>query len=101
MIVLHASVPVTAEARQEALATIEELVAHSREEDGTIDYRATTDVEDPNTVRFFEQYEDEAALEAHLETDHYLEFARALPDWLAGEPEVLKFEVSEATELDL
>ena len=36
-----------------------------------------------------------------METDHYLSFAKSLPEWLAGEPEVLKFEVSEATELDL
>ncbi len=101
MIVLHAAVPIAAEHREDALETIEDLVEDSRAEEGMIDYRATTDVEDPNTVRFFEQYEDEAAMQSHLETDHYLEFARALPDWLAGEPEVLKFEVSEATELDL
>lgn len=101
MIVLHATVPIAAEHREDALEMIAGLVADSRDEDGTITYRATTDVEDPNTVRFFEQYENEAAMQAHLETDHYLAFARALGDWLAGEPEVLKFEVSEATELDL
>lgn len=101
MIVLHATVPVAAEHREDALETIADLVEHSRAEEGTVDYRATTDVEDPNTIRFFEQYEDEAAMQAHLESDHYLEFAKALPEWLAGEPEVLKFDVSEATELDL
>jgi quinol monooxygenase YgiN len=101
MIVLHATVPVAPEHRVDALDVVEDLVEDSRAEDGTVDYRATTDVEDPNTVRFFEQYENQEALEAHLETDHYLEFAKALPEWLAGEPEVLKFEVSEATELDL
>lgn len=101
MIVLHAAVPIAPEHREDALETIEELVQLSRQEEGMVDYRATADVENPNTIRFFEQYEDEAALEAHLESDHYLEFAKSLPDWLAGEPEVMKFEVTRATELDL
>ncbi|MFB6233689.1 MAG: putative quinol monooxygenase, partial [Haloarculaceae archaeon] len=96
MIVLHATVPIDAEYREDALDVIEDLAVASRAEDGVIDYRATTDVEDPNTVRFFEHYEDEAAFEAHLETDHYLAFAHALPEWLAGEPEVVRFDVSEA-----
>jgi len=101
MIVLHATVPIATQHREDALETIRDLVEHSRAEDGMIDYRATTDVEDPNTVRFFEQYEDENALETHLQTDHYREFAHALDEWLAGEPEVVKFDVSEASELDL
>jgi quinol monooxygenase YgiN len=101
MIVLHATVPLAAEHRDEALGVIADLVEQSRAEEGMIDYRATTDVEDPNTVRFFEQYEDEDALDAHLGTDHYREFAAALPEWLAGEPAVLKFDVREATALDL
>ncbi len=101
MIVLHATVPLEAEHREDALAAIEDLVVASRAEAGTIDYRATTDVEDPSTVRFFEQYENGEALEAHLETDHYREFAAALPEWLAGDPDVRRFDVSEARELDL
>ncbi|MFB6197895.1 MAG: putative quinol monooxygenase, partial [Halobacteriaceae archaeon] len=52
-------------------------------------------------VRFFEQYEDEAAFEAHTQTDHFQEFEAALPNLLDGEPEVLKFDVESATELDL
>ena len=100
MIVLHAEVPIAPEHREDALETIRDLVEQSRAEEGMIDYRATTDVEEPNTVRFFEHYEDEAAMEAHLETDHYRSFAKSLPEWLAGEPEVLKFEVGEVTELE-
>jgi quinol monooxygenase YgiN len=101
MIVLHAAVPIEPEHRDDALDTIEDLVEQSRTEDGTVDYRATTDVEDPNTVRFFEQYEDRAALEAHLQTDHYEQFEAALGGWLAGKPEVRQFDVSEASELEL
>ncbi|WP_121823595.1 putative quinol monooxygenase [Halostella salina] len=101
MIVLHASFPIAPEKREEALDLIEDLVERSQAEEGMIDYRATTDVNDPNVVRFFEQYEDEAAFEAHTRTDHFQEFEAALTDLLDGEPEIIQFEVDSATELEL
>jgi len=101
MIVLHATFPIDPDERERALELIEDLVTQSRQEEGMIDYRATTDVEDPNVIRFFEQYEDEAAFEAHTQTEHFQKLEEALPDLLAGEPEVMRFEVESATELDL
>jgi len=101
MIVLHATFPLDPASRDEALDLIENLVEQSQQEDGMIDYRAATDVSDPNVVRFFEQYEDEAAFEAHSQTDHFQEFEAKLPDLLAGEPEVRRFDVESATELEL
>lgn len=101
MIVLHAVFPLDPAKRDEALDMIEELAEQSRAEDGMIDYRAATDVSDPNVVRFFEQYEDAAAFEAHSQTDHFEKFEAALPDLLAGEPEVRRFAVDSATNLEL
>lgn len=101
MIVLHASFPIDPDRRDEALELVEDPVEQSRAEDGMIDYRATTDVADPNVVRFFEQYEDEDAFEAHTETEHFQAFEAALPDLLAGEPDVRRFDVESATELEL
>lgn len=101
MIVLHATFPLNPATREEALDLIEALVEQSQQEEGMIDYRAATDVSDPNMVRFFEQYEDAAAFEAHSQTDHFKQFEKRLPDLLAGEPEVLQFEVDSATELEL
>jgi quinol monooxygenase YgiN len=101
MIVLHAAFPIDPDGREEALDLAETLVEKSNQETGTIEYRATTDVADENTLRFFERYEDAEAFEAHTETDHFRNFEAALPDLLAGEPEVLRFDVEESTELDL
>lgn len=101
MIVVHASFPIDPEYRDEALAHIEDLAEQSRAEDGMLDYRATTDVEDENVVRFMERYEDGEAFAAHTQTDHFQAFEAALGDWLAGEPEVLQFEVDSMTELEL
>ncbi|MDF9745140.1 putative quinol monooxygenase [Natrinema salsiterrestre] len=101
MIVIHASFPIDSDSRDEALDLIEDLVSESQQEDGIIDYRAATDVTDPNVVRFFEQYEDEEAFVAHTQTDHFQELEAALPELLAGEPEVTKFDVDSAEELEL
>ncbi|WP_226005860.1 putative quinol monooxygenase [Natrinema salinisoli] len=101
MIVIHASFPIDPDSRDEALDLIEDLVSESQQEDGIIDYRAATDVTDPNVVRFFEQYEDEEAFGAHTQTDHFQELEAALPELLAGEPEVTKFDVDSAEELEL
>lgn len=101
MIVLYATLPIDPSRRNEALDITEELVEASNQEDGTIDYRATVDIQDENTIRFFEQYEDEEALGAHNQSEHFQKLEEELPDLLAGEPEVVQFEVSEATELEL
>lgn len=101
MIVLHAVFPLDPEKRDEALDLIADLAEKSRAEPGMIDYRPAVDVDDTNVVRFFERYEDEAAFEAHTQTEHFQEFEAALPDLLAGEPEITHFEVDSASELEL
>jgi len=101
MIVLHVSLPIDPTKRTEAMDLIDGLVDQSNREEGTIDYRAAVDVQDENTIHIFEQYEDEDALEAHTNTDHYHEFEEQISALLAGEPDATEFAVGEARELDL
>ncbi|WMT08894.1 antibiotic biosynthesis monooxygenase [Natrinema thermotolerans] len=101
MIVIHASFPIDPDRREEALDLIADLVDESQAEDGILDYRATTDIAEPNVVRFFERYEDEAAVGAHARSDHYQEFEATLPELLAGEPEVTRFDVDSAEDVEL
>lgn len=46
-------------------------------------------------VRFFEQYEDATAAEAHTESGQYRRFIEALPDFVDGEIETVQFETDE------
>lgn len=97
MQIVYAVLPLSPDHRTEALEATRTIAEKSREEPGVIDYRVGTDVEDPNTLRFVEQYEDAAAVAAHLETAHYQQYEDAvIPDMLAGEPEITQFEVAEA-----
>lgn len=101
MIVLHAEFPIDPDSREQALEAAEELVAATNEEPGAIAYSAAVDLVDENRLRFVERYEDEAAFEAHSSSEHFQEFEQQLPDLLAGEPEVTRFDVESATELEL
>ncbi|SEV88437.1 putative quinol monooxygenase [Natrinema salifodinae] len=101
MLIIHATFPIDPDSRDEALELVRDLAERSREEDGIIDYRVTTDVENPDTFRFFERYEDEDAFDAHAETDHFETFEAALPELLAGEPEVTRFDVESASPVEL
>lgn len=101
MLVIHATFPVEPDRRDEAVELFRELAARSREEDGVLDYRVASDVDEPNVFRFFERYEDETAFGAHAETDHFEELEAALPDLLAGEPDVTRFDVEAAVDVDI
>lgn len=94
---MHATLPLDPDSCEEALDLVSELASESRAEDGVIYYRATTDVEDPDTARILEQYEDEDAVDAHLSSDHFESFQGAIGDHLAGEPTLRRFDVDSTT----
>ena len=99
MLVVHAEFPIDPAKREEALELVRELAEHSRAEDGVVDYRVTADLEDENVVRIFEQYEDEAAVDAHMESDHFLAFQGQVPEFAGGEVELYRFDVSEKSQM--
>jgi len=101
MIVIQANFPVGPDQHEQATELMQTLAAQSRSETGILEYRVTTDIEEPHTFRFFELYEDEAAFGTHGETDHFEEFEAALPELLADEPSVTRYDVDSATDLEL
>ena len=98
MIVIQTAIPIDPDERERALDAIADLAERSRAEDGALAYRATTDVEEPNVVRFFEQYEDVSALRAHVETDHYEAWTERLPNFVDGRMETTQFELDDPPE---
>lgn len=100
MFVVRGTIPVDPESRDEAKALLSDVAEKSRSEAGIIDYRISVDVDDPNRLRIFEQYEDDEAFETHMETDHIDEFMSRLPDLLDGDVEATRFDVESSSELD-
>ncbi|ODR81439.1 hypothetical protein BG842_12105 [Haladaptatus sp. W1] len=95
MIIVQTSIPIDPEQRAEAIEVMRTVAEHSQEEDGMVNYWATTDVQDSNLVRFFEQYESVEAWEEHVETDHYERFNEELPTYVDGEMETIQARVDE------
>jgi quinol monooxygenase YgiN len=52
------------------------LTLGSRQEPGCVNYIAHFVASDPSTVVIYEQYVDEAALEHHRNTPHFLQYAK-------------------------
>jgi quinol monooxygenase YgiN len=59
------------------LAALKENAAASVHEAGCREFNVMVSQKDPNHVLIFEVYDDAAAFEAHLETDHFKKFAAA------------------------
>jgi len=98
--VVKGVIPIDPESRDKAKELLGDVAEKSRSEAGIIDYRVSVDVSDPNLFRVFEQYEDDAAFETHMQTDHIDEFMTQLPDLLAGEVDATRFDVESVSELD-
>jgi quinol monooxygenase YgiN len=63
------------EDRKEVLAAVQQLAAASRQEPGCISYIPHELAGDSSLVMIYEQYRDEAALEAHRATPHFHRYA--------------------------
>lgn len=70
------------------------MAAASEAEDGCIAYRVTGDLLDPVRFHIMEIWRDEAALQAHFQTEHFRRFAQFLGEALDGAGDFRKYEVS-------
>jgi quinol monooxygenase YgiN len=71
--------------KEERLAElIEELTPPSRAEPGNLFYQAQRAVDDPQLFYLYEQYADEAAYQAHMDSDHFTRLVKeeAIPELL-------------------
>lgn len=57
--------------RGEFLSGLADLISASRAEPGVLAYSFAEDVHVPDLFRVFEVYRDQAALDAHLGSDHF------------------------------
>lgn len=58
------------------------LIAPTRNEEGCIEYRLHRDDRDPAVFIFYETWESEARLAAHMESAHFKRYVRAIDGML-------------------
>jgi quinol monooxygenase YgiN len=99
MITVAARVAIKPEMREKALAAASRMTVETHKEAGCLQYHFYTDIDDPNVLHVFEEWESDSALNAHLQTPHMAEFSAVLGQVVAEEPKVMRYVVSERTRL--
>lgn len=90
MIVLLAKSRLLKGKQKEFIAVAEKLVKATREEDGCIYYDLIQDMSDDCVFYFVEKYQDEAAVEAHKNSEHFQTFVPMMNAFREGPSEVTK-----------
>lgn len=101
MLVLHARLPIKPEMRETFLSAIGGLVEASNAEPGVLSYECTESLKTPNLFIVIEEYTDQAALDAHMASEHFQAAAGGLGDMLGGAPELKLFEAGEPQFINL
>ena len=74
-------------------AILSALVDPTRKESGCISYELLQNRSDPTDFTFVEEWASDAALDAHLSTEHIQNALSELPSLLAGEPDIRRYSV--------
>ena len=74
MIIIAGSLSFDPSDREDVLASLAEVTAASRRDVGCVEYFWSEDLESADTFRFFEVWESQEQLDAHLAQPHEAEF---------------------------
>lgn len=81
------------EAVDEVRAVLSGLVGPTRAEAGCVVYELLQNRNDPTDFTFVEEWESDAALDAHLASEHLRDAGAKLPPLLAAEPDIRRYSV--------
>lgn len=101
MLIVHATLPILADKREEFLGAVGGLVEASNAEDGVLSYALFESVATPNEFVMLEHYVDEAAFGAHMSSAHFGAAAQHLAGWLSGPPKIVKHEAGDGVDVPL
>jgi quinol monooxygenase YgiN len=93
MIVIAGKIQVRPEKRDEAQKAALAMAEATRRESGCVSYTFYADLVDPGTFFLFEEWESDAALGAHFQTEHMARFQQQAPAFLAAPPTIKRYVV--------
>jgi quinol monooxygenase YgiN len=93
MIIVHGTIPIRPDCREQALKLARGMTEATRAEPGCISYDFYVGLSDPNTLMLFQEWETMEALMRHFQTSHMEEFLKALPAVVSGEIVTRRFAV--------
>ncbi|MBQ6512043.1 putative quinol monooxygenase [Methanobrevibacter sp.] len=95
--VLAKAIPKDEDAANKIVEFAQDLIENSRKEDGNVDYNLYCHTGD-SSLLFVEQWESKEILDAHLQTEHFLNFGGNIADLVAQD---LIINVYEADSIEL
>jgi quinol monooxygenase YgiN len=97
MRIIVAEMEAVPERRAELLEVLDGLLEPSRAEPGCVSYRYFFDSENDNIIHFFELWQDQAAVDFHFATPHFLALAEKLPDLIVDGPDLRIYKAAAAS----
>ena len=101
VIIVHGTIPIRPDAREQALQLARHMADATRLELGCISYDFYVGLSDPNTLMLFQEWESMEALMGHFQTDHMEEFLQALPELVSGEITTKRYAVQSVDEEEI
>lgn len=74
MLIVAGEIEIDPDRREEAIDAAREMMEATRREAGCLAYTFSADLADPGRFRIFEEWESQAALDAHFATPHMAAF---------------------------
>jgi len=93
MIIVHGTIPLKPDCREQALDLARQMAEASISEHGCISYDFYLGLLDENVLMLFREWDSMEALRGHFQTSHMEAFMRELPNYLAGEIITRRFAV--------
>ncbi len=93
MIIVHGTIPIRPELREQALELARSMAEATRAEPGCLSYDFYVGLSDPNTLMLFQEWESMEALMRHFQTPHMEAFLQALPKVVSGEITTRRYSV--------
>lgn len=94
MLVIAGTISLDPAKREDAIAAAREMMTATQAEPGCISYTFSADLSDDGTFRLFEEWQDQAALDAHFQAPHMAAFQAKMGGFGIRGMDVKRYEVS-------
>lgn len=96
MLIVAGEIEIDPARRDEAIAAAREMMGVTRGEPGCLTYAFSADLADPARFRIFEEWESQAALDAHFAAPHMAAFQARMAGLGVRGMQIRKYEVARA-----
>ena len=94
MLVIAGHVKIDPAKLDEATPAAVEMMQETHKEPGCISYSFSAALDEPGTIRIFEEWESQGALDAHFKAPHMAKFQQAMGGFGVKEMVVHRYEVA-------